>query len=369
MSIYLHSAVSHSACGASATEALTFAPSQFRQVEVGAELRCPYFAMTGAPPSQAEDRLYSLLFSVVSALIEEAGLTSEALSQTALMLGSTSLDISIYKPVAGQDIWLPPSDNITSRIVQKFGLSDFHLTFNTACTASINALNYGKRLLEQGKHKHVIVVGCEFYNELTLKGFNSLALFSGSEQVLAFHQQRDGLLLGEGVGALLLGREKPEREYVIELLEGHCSCDTFSLTTTHEDGSQIRQVIDKALQFSGLTTADIELVKVHGTATYSNDLSENNALQSAFPQVPILALKPFTGHTLGACGVLELALMDHLLQSDRELPRLNYCDEQPEQLLRPFASEGSKLSDYQHILLNHCGFGGNNAALVVKVSQ
>ena len=138
---------------------------------------------------------------------------------------------------------------------------------------------------------------------------------------------------------------------------------------TSEDGSHIKTVLHQAIQKSGLSAADIHLLKVHGTATYNNDVAEYNALLSYFDSPPeILALKPFIGHTLGACGAIEIALMDHLL-SQEGLPVPAYVSQHAEDIMLPFASGDKALRSFRHVLINHCGFGGNNAALVLEVQQ
>ncbi len=327
--------------------------------------QCPFFAMQEVQVADQEERLYGTLFRILDQLVEQSGLTPEQLQASALLLGSTSLDISVYQPDVNKPLcFLPPSDNITSKLANHLGIGGLHFTINTACTASLNALLYGQKLLQLMDYQHVIVVGCEFHNELTVNGFYSLDLISQRGELSAFHQQRDGLILGEGVGALLLSADKPEGP-AIELLDGYSSCDSYSLTTTKEDGSHILQVINQALEYAGVSYQQIDLIKVHGTATRNNDDAEFNALAEQFPQTPIWPLKPFIGHTLGACGVLELAIMYQLLGAD-SLPVPHYA-EQTEQLLMPFAPADKGLASYQHILLNHCGFGGNNAAYVVKV--
>ena len=77
-----------------------------------------------------------------------------------------------------------------------------------------------------------------------------------------------------------------------------------------------------------------------------------------------MALKPFIGHTLGACGVIELAL-DYLLGM-QSIPVANYVSEQPQSIMLPFAAADHAMSSFEHVLVNHCGFGGNNAALVME---
>ncbi|MEP1448346.1 MAG: beta-ketoacyl synthase N-terminal-like domain-containing protein [Paraglaciecola sp.] len=324
-----------------------------------------FFAMDMVPIDSSETRLFNSLANVVQQLIEISALTPDDLAQTALLLGSTSLDIGTLTPSEDKALGLPKIDRLSQYLQQHFRLHPFHLVINTACTASINAVSYGKKLLEKTAIKQVIVIGCEFYNELTTAGFHSLDLLS-SEQLLAFHEKRQGLILGEGIGAILLSENKPSKKQCYQILEGDSTCDTSSLTMTVEDGSHINSVINQAITKSGLRAKDIDLIKIHGTATYNNDLAEFNAFNSYFDDLPpVFALKPFIGHTLGACGVIELALLDYLLTQET-LPVPSYVIEHPHSILLPFAGADKAIKSFKHILINHCGFGGNNAALVLE---
>ncbi|WP_340679987.1 beta-ketoacyl synthase N-terminal-like domain-containing protein [Paraglaciecola sp.] len=373
MAVYLHSSVSHTASGISygtksSGRALSFIDKPNVTLTVNGQSGIGFYAMDQIAVDSSESRLFTSLTTVLEELISLSGLDANELKHTALLLGSTSLDIGTLQPSANKSLGLPQIDRLSHYLQQRFALSPMHLVFNTACTASINAVIYAKKLIDLTGFKHVIVIGCEFYNQLTMAGFHSLDLLS-NEKLLAFHQQRQGLILGEGIGALLLSEQKPERKPHYRILEGDSSCDTSSLTMTAEDGSHIKQVMAQAVKKSALQPSDINLVKVHGTATYNNDIAEFNGLISYFScPPPILALKPFIGHTLGACGAIEMALMDSLLNAD-VMPVPDYVTVNTQDNMLPFVAPTSAISDFQYILLNHCGFGGNNAALVLETQH
>ncbi|MDU0353039.1 beta-ketoacyl synthase N-terminal-like domain-containing protein [Paraglaciecola aquimarina] len=363
MNVYIHSSLSHTACGSSKSQPLRFHNAANCSLLMPDQVDVPFYSMQGIDIDTSEQRVFDSLTTVTKQLIENSGLPPSELKNTALMLGSTSLDIGTIEPNQGQNIWLPKIDRLSQHLQQSLGLSPCHLIFNTACTASINALIYGKKLLQHSQFRHLIVVGCEFYNHLTVDGFHSLDLISKG-RLSPFETGRDGLILGEGIGALLLSKDKPNRERYFSLLGGHSACDTSSLTMTAEDGSHITQVLNQAIARSNLTAADINLVKVHGTATYNNDISEYNALLQSFSTPPpIIALKPFIGHTLGACGAIEIALMDTLLCAEN----LPLIETGATDKMLPFAATDRALYHYKNMLINHCGFGGNNAALVLTV--
>lgn len=364
VSSYLLSSYSHSACGKGDT--LNFTTKANAYIDTTDGQKRPFFQMVDTSFENSEERMLSSLDNAVNIAIKNANLTTEELAETAIILGSTSLDISTITPDDTKNIWLTFTDRLSQHLQKKFGLSKQHFTINTACTASINAAILADQLIKHNKANHVIVVGCEFYNPLTLNGFSSLDLIT-KDTLKTFHTERSGLILGEGIGVIIVGASKPESA-CIEIKGYGSGCDHHSLTMTQESGDHIVQVIDQALTSANLDASDIDLIKVHGTATLNNDVAEQAAFTQRLPSQAIFALKPFTGHTLGACGVLELAIMDSLFKNITPIPVPNYAQDNKEHLLSAF-SQNKTLSDYQTVLLNHCGFGGNNAAIIVKLHQ
>lgn len=323
-----------------------------------------YYSIKDNTFNKSFDLIMALLIEQVALLLENTSLSDAQLKNTMLFIGSTSLDIGCIKPDSSKDIWLSKTDKIGQHLVKYFSLHSLHFTFNTACTASANALLYATNFIKQNKVEHAIVIGCEFFNQLSLNGFDSLDLISKTS-VKPFSPSRDGLILGEGIGAVLLSKYNVGQTE-LEILGGYSSCDDHSLTITEEEGTHIVEVITKSLSNSGVAQSDIDLIKVHGTASVKSDLAESNALHKLFINIPkVLALKSLIGHTLGACGVIELALFDHYTHTSY-LPNCSYQKSSVEQLLLPFVQSSAQLHQSKTILFNHFGFGGNNAALIIK---
>jgi 3-oxoacyl-[acyl-carrier-protein] synthase I len=162
-----------------------------------------YFPINSDKLNKTFDDIISLLSEQITQAIAQSKLTEEELAKTVLFLGSTSLDISCVEPDISKDIWLSQTDKITQTLTQKFGLHEVHYKFNTACTSSANTLLYAAKMIKYRKIRFALVIGCEFYNQLSLSGFDSLDLFS-TTSVKPFSTERDGLILGEGVGVLVL---------------------------------------------------------------------------------------------------------------------------------------------------------------------
>lgn len=323
-----------------------------------------YYAMKDNALNKTFDVMMNSLIEQVELLLAQTPLTPSQLKSTMLFIGSTSLDIGCIKPDSTKAIWLSQTDKIGQRLAQHFSLHALHFTFNTACTSGANALLYATNFIKQGKVDNAIVIGFEFFNQLSLNGFDSLDLIS-TTNVKPFSPARDGLILGEGIGAVLLSKHCAEHTQ-LELLGGYSSCDDHSLTITEEEGTHIVEVIKHALENAGIDQSDIDLIKVHGTASIKSDLAEYNALNKLFTKIPkSYGFKSLIGHTLGACGVIELALFDHCVRDDY-LPVLTYQADKSTPLLLPFIESSAELVQSKTMLFNHFGFGGNNAALIVR---
>lgn len=297
---------------------------------------------------------------------ETLGAAPGALEDCLLIVASTALDIVDLEHLAAtRGEFLPsdstPLDLLAEQLRARWGFADAY-TLNTACTSAANGLLYGARQLANGPFQRVLVLAFETPSALAMQGFGALNLLSPSGHYRPFHPERDGLVLGETYAAALLSLQ-PGEAPLARLLGGFSACDTSSLTTTREDGSHIDWVMQKALLSAQRSAAEIALVKLHGTATQANDHAESNGMLSLYgQQMPALCvLKPWLGHTLGACGLSETLLLMQALQQG-PLPGLDYAAEAS----LPLSAQPITLASNALLLANFFGFGGNNASLVLQ---
>lgn len=333
----------------------------------------PYFAQPGAPEPAT---FFATLSEQCDRSLARAGLTDAASRRrTAVLLGSSSFDVQVSEQHYHEDLArrgpeqaLPMPivgyGKLAQRLTRELGLSPLCQTYSTACTSSANAMLYGHRLIEAGLLDHALVVGLEYRNQTSLLGFHSLGLISPSHSLQPFGRDRDGLLLGEGLGLVLLSRQAPASGPRWQLLGGAVRTDNHSLTAAHSDGIELAQVIDEALRDSELAPQAIRAVKVHGTASLANDEAEAAALTRVFGGHRPLAfgLKPWVGHTLGACGALEAALTLGCLARGRHPGRPDYAPDPG--LDVTLAPEAGRAPEGAY-LFNCFAFGGNNNALVL----
>lgn len=382
--VFVNASTSYTALGKQQNFPLSYLPNSHLTAPKQTQAKCCkvpvgdhqvlYYAMNNKASNKAFAELMNLLTEQVDLLLAQCSLKQTQLKKTMLFVGSTSLDIGSIKSDSNKAIWLSQTDKIAQSLAEHYSLDSLHFTFNTACTSGANALLYATNFIKQGKIDNAIVIGFEFFNQLSINGFDSLDLMSKT-CVKPFSPQRDGLILGEGIGAVLLSKDNTEHT-ALEILGGYSSCDDHSLTITEEEGSHIVDVIEQSINNAGITKCDIDLIKAHGTASVKSDLAEFNALTKLFTEMPkVCAFKSLIGHTLGACGVIELALFDHSVRYSY-LPTLlsqsinnQQSELTPECMLEPllpFVSSAAELAQSKNLLFNHFGFGGNNAALVVK---
>jgi len=358
--VYLQRGALHSALGADLRAANAALRSGLRPTANTVrlhELQAPraYLAVAGGEtPGEHCDRL------IRETLGDEPG----ALDDCLLIVASTSLDIDELEARAARHGGFHPDystslDLIAERLRERFGFVDA-FTLNTACTSAANGLLYGARMLGANLYRRVLVLAFETPSAIAQQGFGALGLVSPSGDYRPFHPQRDGLVLGEAYAATLLALE-PGPAPLARLLGGFSACDTSSLTNTREDGSHIEWVMREALRGAGVTAEQIGLVKPHGTATGANDSAESNGVRRLFGEAlpPLCVLKPWLGHTLGACGLTETLL---LVENLAHLPACDYARD----ALLPLSGEPLAVTEGSLLLANYFGFGGNNASLVLQ---
>ena len=248
--------------------------------------------------------------------------------------------------------------SISHTLNQKYNFKD-SVTFSTACTSSSNAIVFAKELLEAGACEHVLVVGADSISLTTVNGFNALGVLS-SEPSTPFDSDRTGMNVAEGVGVLLLGNTPSD----IRLLGVGCSSDAHNITHPHPEGNGAKLAIQNALDDAGIEANVIDYINAHGTGTIANDSAEGRAIVSLFPHAPLVgSTKSITGHTLGACGAIELVISAMALK--KGLVPQNFQLKNPEILELNLAQKNHSV-EMEFALSNAFAFGGNNVSIVLQ---
>ena len=233
------------------------------------------------------------------------------------------------------------------------------MTINTACTSSANALLEASNLIEAGVVDYAIALGIEIYSPLMSSGFYTMDLISPIK-AKPFDKNRDGLVLGEALGAILLGKENAKWQ----LLGGFSNCNSQTITSVSQSGEECVEVMQKALLNADVTSDKITALKAHATGSSSNDLAEINAISTVFDSsLKFTALKPYIGHTIGASGVVEISLFMCAIDNGF-IPKTINCENS---ILEDYAPLKKNLECSSGIFMcNYFGFGGNNISLIIQ---
>jgi 3-oxoacyl-(acyl-carrier-protein) synthase len=328
-----------------------------------------------APPHSVNRRPEDY-FHLVDVAVEEAlmgnRLPPRQRSQMPLFIGSSSyavgLSENMYRQALEQNsdqaLALPLAgfEQLTTHLREKHRLCGPDYLLNTACTASANALLAAARQINLGRCEYALVIGIELFNHITASGFFGMQLLT-SDMMRPFDRRRNGLILGEGCGALLLGRGGADQEKLI-ITSGASGCDTHSITASNPDGGHIATIMRTALRNAGISSTEIVAAKAHGTASPLNDDGEAAGMRRAFGTLPpFFVLKPHIGHTLGACGAIETGLLAGSIKHGL-IPASGGFEQAAEQLgVTPMTEPMNARPG--HYMLNFFGFGGNNSSLIL----
>jgi 3-oxoacyl-[acyl-carrier-protein] synthase-1 len=270
----------------------------------------------------------------------------------ALFIATSSLDIGAVEQGAAQMDY----NGFADKVAKWLDWCGPVFTISTACTSSLNALIAAQAYLNAGEAEDALVLGIELDNRLTVGGFAALQLLS-TVSSKPFGADRDGLVLGEAVAALRLSTKlsAPWR-----LLGGANVVDGSQPT-----GASLPAVVSmyqRALASSGLAADEIDLIKVQAAGSPGNDAVEAQGLREAFSDLPALvSLKAVIGHTMGASGAAEIALLASCLEQG---VWTSYQAEMDAELGVDLATTAPV--GVRRLLATILGFGGSHASVVLE---
>jgi len=241
------------------------------------------------------------------------------------------------------------------------GLQGPAFAVSTACSSSAKVFAVAYRHIMAGLCDAAIVGGVDSLCGMTLYGFNSLELVS-SQMCKPWDANRDGINIGEAAGFALL--ERPDKApHAVMLLGYGESSDAHHMSTPHPEGEGAVLAMQRALTCAKLKADDVDYINLHGTATKSNDMSEDRAVTALFDGTPCSSTKGWIGHTLGAAGVNE-AIFSCLAIENKFMPgTLNLKTKDP--CLNANVLLENKECEVNITISNSFGFGGTNCSLAI----
>ena len=256
-----------------------------------------------------------------------------------------------------------------------FGCKGRIITTSSACTSGSQGIGSAYEAIASGRQTLMIAGGCEELDATDAAIFDTLFTTSTNwnddptHTPRPFDRRRDGLVVGEGSGALILeelehARARGARIYA-EILGYGTNADGEHITSPASE--QMAAAMRLALDDAGLAPKDIDLINGHGTATDRGDLAESKATYDVFGgTVPYTTYKGHMGHTLGACGALEAIFAVHAMMEGFVSPILNLEEPDPECAPLDFVMGGVRELEQKIIMSNNFAFGGINTSLIFR---
>jgi 3-oxoacyl-[acyl-carrier-protein] synthase II len=268
--------------------------------------------------------------------------------------------------------------SVAENIAVRFGTKGSPVSLSTACASGASAIQLGVEAIRRGESDVALCIGADgSVNAESLIRFSLLSALSMSNDppsaaAKPFSKNRDGFVMAEGAGALVLESLEHARARgarILGVIEG-CGemADSFHRTRSSPDGKPIIGCIRNALADAGLDPVDIDYVNPHGTGTPENDKMECLGLTAVFgsrvKSIPVSSNKSMIGHTLSAAGAIEAVVSLLTIEHQRLPPTINYQIPDPGIVLDvvPNVARDAKVS---HVLSNSFGFGGQNVSLVL----
>ncbi len=272
-------------------------------------------------------------------------------------------------------------DIAAGHISMRHGFRGPNFSVVSACASATNALIEAMYTIRYGKADVVISGGSEnIINEPCVGGFNAMKALSERNDdpktaSRPFDLDRDGFVMGEGAGALVLesyehAMARGAKIYV-ELAGGGASADAHHITAPHPEGLGAMNVMTQALKDAGLNAEDIDYINVHGTSTPLGDIAEVKAIQQVFGEAAyklnISSTKSMTGHLLGAAGAVESITVIKSILEGLVPPTINHFTDDPQldEKLN-FTFNVAQKREVRAALSNTFGFGGHNASVIFK---
>lgn len=257
-----------------------------------------------------------------------------------------------------------------------FGLKGRVITTSSACTSGSQGIGYAYEAIKYGRQKAMVAGGAEELCITEAAVFDTLYATSTKNDAAKstprpFDQNRDGLVIGEGAGTLIL----EEYEHALargatiyaELVGFGCNSDGQHVTQPTAETMQV--AIEMALHDAQLTADQIGYVNAHGTSTDRGDIAESLATFNALGKKPISSLKSYLGHTLGACGAIEAWASINMMNDGWFAPTINLTDVDAECADLDYIKGNGREMQTDYIMSNNFAFGGINTSLIFKKWQ
>jgi len=369
-----------------------FDPSHYRSQMAGEVNNLDFKDYLSTKEMKRMDRFTQLGMIAVGEAIKEAGLNiGKKQEKIGVLVGSgvgglstieREQTILLKKGPQRVSPFLVPmlvTNILSAQVAIKYNFSGPNFSISTACATGNHSIGEAFKIIQRGATDIMITGGAEgAITPLGLAGFCSMRALStrNDEPEKAsrpFDKKRDGFVIGEGAGVVVLEELEQAKKrgafICAEIIGFGMSEDAYHITQPVPDGKGVKLAIEKALEDAEVNYDQVDYINAHGTSTPLNDKVETKALKEVFGsyayKVPVSSTKSMTGHLLGATGGVEIIACVLSIQRGIVSPTINYQVPDPECDLDYVPNQAREV-DVEVALSNSMGFGGHNAALVVK---
>lgn len=255
-----------------------------------------------------------------------------------------------------------------------FGITGRIIPTSTACTSGSMAIGYAYEAIKNGYQDIMVAGGAEELSVCDAAVFDTMFSTSSKNDTpkltpSPFDKDRDGLVIGEGGGCVILEEYEHAKargaNILGEIIGFSTNCDATHITAPNQ--ATIERCIAMSLEDAGISPSEIGYISAHGTGTARGDVAESNAVYNVFgSNTPISTLKSYFGHTLGACGCVEAVAAVKMMNEGWFNPNLNLVNVDPQCGDLSYIKDGIFEKDVEFVQSNNFAFGGINTSLVIK---
>ena len=345
----------------------------------------------GAREARRMDRFTQFAMAATAEAVQNAGLKIDASNRDrvgvvigtgiggigTIMEQATAMNERSVDRVSPFLIPMMIADSAPGMIAIRFDVRGPNMALATACASGNNAIGEAAEMIRRGAADAMIAGGAEgALTPLAVAGMNVMGALSTRNDdpqraSRPFDKNRDGFLMGEGAGVVILESFESAKargaEILAELSGYGASDDAFHISAPAENGAGAAISMRLALQDAGLGVDGIQYINAHGTSTTLNDKSETAAIKTVFGEraysIPVSSTKSMTGHLLGASGAVEAVFSVLAIRAGTIPPTINYETPDPECDL-DYVPNRPRAAALDHVMSNSFGFGGHNATLI-----
>ncbi len=264
-------------------------------------------------------------------------------------------------------------------IALEYKLEGPNYTISTACSSSAHAIGAAYDMIKNNRADLVIVGGADStVNKEEINGFNAIFALSTENEnpekaSKPFTKNRDGFVIGEGAGIIILESEEHAKarnaEIIAEIADYALTCESYNIMAPQKDGEGMAKTMRLALANAGVSPEKIDYINTHGTSTTLNDMYETKAIKKVFGdhayKLAISSSKSMIGHTIGAAGVIEAIITINTIKTGIVTPTINYDEPDPE-LDLDYVPNKPREKEVNYAVSNSFAFGGHNSSIVIK---